>query len=74
MHTATLYRHDEEGHPDLDTPLARITVDDDACVQIRMVRDDSLLYSDTLQQLGYMLLWYGYPVTQPGGLRLHGRT
>lgn len=65
MHLATLYRHNEEGRPDETTPIARITVDDDAVVEIRMM-DDSLLYSAKLADLGYSLMWNLYPVTRPG--------
>lgn len=60
MHSATLYKYDIDGQRDQDTPIARITVDENACVDIRML-DGGLLVSMSLEQLGYHLLWDAYP-------------
>lgn len=65
MHRATLYYHNREGKKDLTKPLGYVTVDDDAHVTIRMERDDSVLYDSSLENLGYSLMWYFYPITQP---------
>lgn len=68
MHSATLYYHDENGRVHMDRPIARVTVTDDATIEIRM-QDDSILYSATLSDLGYSLMWGFYPITKPGAVR-----
>ena len=64
MHSVTLFYHDAELHRHDDRPIATVTVDEDALVEIRM-QDGTVLFSMPLDQLGYRLMWGLYPITAP---------
>lgn len=65
MHRATI-THD-------GVPIARIVCDDDARIELRLLRDDTILYVGTLEQLGRQLLYDGFPVLRDPHLMEHGR-